>query len=442
MNGSMTTTRRLMGLLLAACSVGFSASAADIDGVRVWAGPDKTRAVLDLSSEVDYRVFSLDNPRRVVVDVKNASLGPSTSIPSVGGDVLTDIRTGRRNESDLRIVFDLGMDASPRSFLLEPAANYGHRLVIDLFPKQQLAEPAPVRRAPVAPAEDRDIIIALDAGHGGEDPGAIGKGGNYEKDVVLAIAREVEKIIDATPGFQAELTRTGDYYIKLSERPERAREKQADIFVSIHADAFYDRRVRGSSVFVLSRRRASSEAARWLADRENRADLVGGVKLEDKDDTLAAVLLDLSQSASMEASLTAANAVFQSLEQVGKTHKRHVESANFGMLISPDIPSLLVETGFISNPDEERRLTSSEGRAEIALAISEGLFNYFYATPPPGTWVAANRTRTPLRHTVSRGETLSEIARAHNVSLGRLRHANGINGDLVRVGDVLTVPTI
>ncbi|MDT8321930.1 MAG: N-acetylmuramoyl-L-alanine amidase, partial [Xanthomonadales bacterium] len=324
-------------------------------------------------------------------------------------------------------------------FLLSPTAEYGYRLVVDLFPDGGSGRVAPRKQLAGLQAPNRDVVIAIDAGHGGEDPGAIGSGRTREKDVVLSIARELKRAIDAEPGMSGVLMRTGDYYIPLRDRFEKARAHRADLFVSIHADAFRNRQVAGSSVFVLSRKGASSEFARRLAASENRSDLVGGVTLNDKDEMLASVLLDLSQSATMEASHAVAQHVFVSLDSLGKTHKRHVEHANFMVLKSPDVPSILVETAFISNPDEERRLNDRAWQRRIARAITDGVQDYFYMSPPPGTFIAANRQ--PVRHRVVRGDTLGEIASRYQVSLYRLRRANDIKGDVIRVGSELLIPT-
>ena len=438
----MNPRRQLAGFL-ALIFVGIApAWGSQLEGIRVWAAPDKTRTVIDLSEAVEYRIFSLNNPDRVVVDIKQTMAPDSVSLPKPDGALLDKVRTGKRNGTDLRIVFDLKDSVKPKSFLLPPADRYGHRLVIDLFPEDGTAD-APKVEVPAVELQNRDIIVAIDAGHGGEDPGAIGAGGTYEKDVVLSIAREVGARIDALPGFKSVLIRESDYYVAHHKRTEIAREKRADLFLSIHADAFYDRNVRGSSVFVLTKNRATSEAARWLADRENRSDLVGGVMLDDKEDTVAAVLLDLSQSASMEASMDAAKFVFRSLSKVGRTHKKHVEKANLAVLTAPDIPSMLIETAFISNPDEEKRLKSRRGQREIAEAITEGVIEYFQRTPPPGTWLAANPDSFKKdRYIVARGDTLSGIARRHRVSLAALKRANQMSDDRVRAGEVLTIPAI
>ncbi len=413
------------------------AEAARVDGLRIWAGPDKTRAVLDLSGAVEYRLFTLEHPDRVVVDLRSTRLTNALPDPDPNDPLLTAIRSGRRGEDDLRVVFELSEPIVPKSFLLPPAAQYGHRLVVDLYPKvREAAVPQPVKQA--GPGDQRDVVVAIDAGHGGEDPGALGPSGVREKDVVLEIARRLKTLLDQRPGMRAVLVRDGDYYIAHKDRPAKAREQRADLFVSVHADAFPDRRVKGSSVFVLSRGRATSEAARYLADRENQADLVGGVSLSDKDETLAAVLLDLSQSASLDASKAVGSKVLAALARTGPTHQAEVGGAPFAVLTAPDIPSILVETAFITNPREEKRLSSETGRNKIATALVYGIEDYFYQNPPPGTWLAGNRTRDS--HIVIAGETLSEIALRHGVSLGRLRAVNAIEGDLVRAGDQLRIP--
>jgi len=414
------------------------ALAADINGFRVWTDPEKTRAVLDLDSRVDYQVFTLADPPRVVIDLPRSGLESALQLVESHAGVIASVRHGRPDQDTLRIVLDLQDDRSVKSFMLDPTSDYGHRLVIDLFSKNDGAAGAARQIAELA-SPDRDVVVAIDAGHGGEDPGAIGKNRTREKDVVLAIARELKETIDARPGMSAVLVRTGDYYIPLRDRFEKARRHRADLFVSIHADAFKRRDVSGSSVFVLSRKGASSEFARRLAANENSADLVGGVTLSDKDEMLASVLLDLSQSATMEASHEVADSVLGSLRMVGKTHKEKVEYANFAVLKSPDVPSILIETAFISNPSEERRLRDPDWQRKVAKVIGDGVQDYFHTSPPPGTWIASNRQ--PVRYRVVRGDTLGEIANRYRVSLYRLRRANGLTGDTIRIGTELLIPT-
>jgi len=325
--------------------------------------------------------------------------------------------------------------------VMTPSQRDGYRLVIELDGASSSATPVPVKTvAQAAPSDERDIVIAIDPGHGGRDPGATGPTGAREKDMVLAVARELKRVIDAERGLSAILIRDGDVYLPHAQRYQIAREAQADLFVSIHADAFTRPNARGSSVFVMSTRGASSEAARWLAERENAADLVGGVKLNDKDSLLATVLLDLSQGASLEASNAVAENVLRSLGRVGNVHKSEVQRANFMVLRSPDVPSILVETAFISNPTEERNLKDPQHRRRLAVAIRDGIKDYFSYSPPHGTWYASNVTPSERHHTVSRGETLSVIARRHGVTVQSIRSANGLATDSINVGRVLRIP--
>jgi N-acetylmuramoyl-L-alanine amidase len=351
------------------------AYAVDVRAIRLWAGPDNTRVVLDLSGSAQHSLQVLRNPDRVVLDVADARFAGGARAPAGTGTV-KQVRVARRPSGELRIVLDLSRSIQAKSFLAAPNKRYGYRLVIDLGLTQSVDTPVKVEHAR---PDARDLIIAVDAGHGGEDPGAIGKNGTREKDVVLAIARELALKISAEPGMKAVLTRNGDYFVPLRDRMRRARAQQADLFVSIHADSIRDRRVDGSSVYILSQRGATDEASRWLAERENASDLIGGVSLDDKDDVLASVLLDLSQSASLSAS--------QPL----------VQQARFMVLKSPDIPSMLVETAYISNPQEEQRLRGPAHQAKLAAAIHQGVHDYFYANPPAGTRVAQLATGAASR---------------------------------------------
>jgi N-acetylmuramoyl-L-alanine amidase len=368
-------------LLLAAAWVA-PAHAVEIRALRLWASPESTRVVLDLSGSAQHSLLVLKDPDRIVLDVAGARLASgSTALPS-GVGVVKQVRMARRPTGELRIVFDLSRSIRAKSFLTPPNDRYGYRLVIDLGSAASTETPVKVQHAR---PEARDLIIAIDAGHGGEDPGAIGKNGTREKDVVLAIARALAQRVDAEPGMKAILTRNGDYFVPLRDRMRRARAQQADLFVSIHADSIRDRSVDGSSVYILSQRGATNEAARWLAERENASDLIGGVSLEDKGDVLASVLLDLSQSASLSASQAAAEQVLHQLNLVGEVRKPLVQQAGFVVLKSPDVPSMLVETAYISNPQEEQRLRGAAHQAKLAAAIYQGLRAYFYADPPAGT---------------------------------------------------------
>ena len=360
--------------------------AVDVRAVRLWAGPDSTRVVVDLSGSAQHSLLVLHNPERVVLDVSGARLGRGAGRPPAGAGAVKQVRMSRNAAGNLRLVLDLARPIQAKSFLSKPNAHYGYRLVVDLgVPAARADQPIRVKHAPT---DARDLIIAIDAGHGGEDPGAIGKNGTREKDVVLAIARELALKINAEPGMRAILTRNGDYFVPLRDRMRRARAQQADLFVSIHADAAHDRSVDGSSVYILSQRGATDEASRWLAERENASDLIGGVSLDDKDDVLASVLLDLSQSASLNASQVAAERVLHQLTQAGEVRKHEVQQARFMVLKSPDIPSMLVETAYISNPLEEQRLRTPAHQAKLADAIRRGVHDYFYANPPMGTRIA------------------------------------------------------
>lgn len=423
-------------LLLAATDV----FATEVAGVRLWTAPDHTRLVFDISSAAEHKVFALSNPDRLVVDLAGASMADDFSNKNIKNKLLRGIRHASREDGSLRVVLDLTGAVRPKTFALKPNASYGHRLVVDLYPVEATRKPRVAKSAKDL-RRARDVVVAVDAGHGGDDPGASGsRYKTQEKQVTLEIARRLKRQIDAQPGMRAVLTRTGDYFIGLRKRMELAREHRADLFVSIHADAFRDKRVRGSSVYVLSKRGASSEAALWLAEKENSSDLVGGVKLDDKDDVLASVLLDLSQSATRHASLRAASKVYAALGEVGKVHGRRVQQAGFMVLKSPDMPSMLVETGFISNPKEERNLRDPEHQERMATAIRKGVEAYFNEAPPPGTLLAERQGRI-LKHVIAKGDTLSEIADRYQVSMASLRRQNRLRDDhLIRIGQVLVIP--
>ncbi len=388
------------GLLLATLLLQ-PAGAVDVHAIRLWAGPDSTRVVVDLSGTAQHSLLRLHNPERIVLDVPGARLAKSVHrAPSGTGDVKS-VRMSHSPSGNFRLVLDLAGPIQAKSFLSTPNAHYGYRLVVDLEGVSRSASRVDKPIKPKhAPSDARDLIIAVDAGHGGEDPGAIGKNGTREKDVVLAIARELAAKINTEPGMKAILTRGGDYFVPLRDRMRRARAQQADLFVSIHADSIRDRSIDGSSVYILSQRGATDEASRWLAERENASDLIGGVSLDDKDDVLASVLLDLSQSASLNASQVAAERVLHELTLAGEVRKHEVQQARFVVLKSPDIPSMLVETAYISNPQEELRLRTAAHQAKLAAAIHQGVHDYFYANPPMGTRIAqlaaANSSRAVL----------------------------------------------
>lgn len=424
--------RLLTGLCLWLTLAGSAVAGVEFEGVRLWAAPDHTRVVFDTTGPVEHSLETLNNPHRVVVDVPAAALGPGLLLNNTRGGLVKAVRGGENRPGLLRIVLDLKQQVTPRSFSLQPNDQYGHRLVLDLY---ETGAQEPVRKAVAHKATQlRDLVIAIDAGHGGDDPGAIGPRKTREKDVVLSIAKRLAKLVEKEPGMRPVLVREGDYYIGLRQRINKARKHHADLFISIHADGFHDRRARGSSVYVLSRRGASSEMARYLAASENAADLAGGVSLDDKDELLREVLLDLSQTATLEASFSVAENMLGELRRLGKTHKRSVQQAGFLVLKSPDIPSILVETAFITNPGEEQRLRNGKHQQKLAVAMLRGIRDYFGQHPPPGT--------KPLtrQYVVKRGDTLSHIAARHQVSLSTLRGYNSLKSDTLKVGDKLRIP--
>ena len=437
----MRPLQRIALLLLLVATGPALAAPAALKDIRVWGSPDSTRVVLDLTAPANYTLFSLSGPERIVIDFDAIDADvKAIELPPASG-VVKAVRVGARGRNGLRIVLDVNEKVDAKGFLSPPNETYGHRLVVDLGHGSPPAAPVPVKVA--NDDGQRDLVIAVDAGHGGEDPGAIGKGGTREKTVSLAIAKKLAERINSEPGMKAVLTRTGDYFVKFRDRTGRARTNQADLFVSIHADAFMDRSVRGSSVYVLSTRRASNEAARWLADRENAADLIGGVSLHDKSDVLQSVLLDLSQNATISASRDAATRVLSELDQVGQLKKSEVQHASLIVLTSPDVPSMLVETAFISNPEEERRLKDPAHQERLAGAIHAGIRRYFYDNPPPGSRVAVLAARErgqALRHVVSPGETLGDVAGRYAVSIDEIRQRNHLDTETVASGMILEIP--
>ncbi|WP_225314921.1 N-acetylmuramoyl-L-alanine amidase [Marinobacter confluentis] len=421
----------------------------NVESVRIWPAPDHTRLVLDVGDAIEHNVFSLSGPSRLVIDLKNSSLKANFDSLDLSGSPIRRIRSAPRNGTDLRVVLDLKSDIKPRSFQLEPNQQYGHRLVVDLI--EEGARKARQEAQPTVTASangKRDIVVVIDAGHGGEDPGAIGPRGTREKDVVLSMARTLADMIEQKPGYTARLTRTGDYYIDLRSRTILARKHNADLFVSVHADAFRTPQPRGASVFALSQRGATSETARWLAKSENRSDLIGGaggVSLEGRDDMLAGVLLDLSMTASINSSLGVGSTILEQLGGVAKLHKSGVEQAAFAVLKSPDIPSVLVEAGFISNPTEEKNLGSAAYRRKLSEAVFRGIDDYFTKTPPPGTLLAwqkhnGNVTSQASQYRIQRGDTLSGVARRMQTTVSELMQYNGLNNDRVMVGQTIRIP--
>jgi N-acetylmuramoyl-L-alanine amidase len=367
----------LVVLLCLLCQTTF-ATPAELQGVQVQGNAENTRLVLELDRQVKYTYFQLANPQRLVFDLADTRVPEQFQLVQGATSVVHSVRYARRSEDTLRVVFDLKTRRYPE--VLVPTTAQPHQLIIQLHKNKELSLNNPQANPLPTP---RTWVVALDPGHGGQDPGAIGKvHGTLEKQVTLQIARRLQQALSARQNIKVILTRQNDTYVKLRQRIATARQHQADLFVSIHADAFHDHRVQGASVFVLSDKGASSEAARWLANKENQADLLGGVSLEDKEDILASVLLDMSQSAALGNSLSAADHVFQALQTVGRVHGKRVQQAAFIVLKSPDIPSLLIETGFISNPTEEQRLRDPSYQTKLAHAIAQGIFSYFDNTAP------------------------------------------------------------
>lgn len=423
----------------------YDTSVADsIDQVRIHRSPEKTRVVFDLNGPVEHRIFSLDDPKRLVVDIDAVTFEVDPKEIQLTNTPIAQIRTGIRNQRDLRVVFDLGEVVRPKSFSLEPIMQYGDRLVIDLYTQKQ-RDNAESKQQLFRP-QMRDIIVAIDAGHGGEDPGAIGQGNILEKDIVLSISFLVADLLRQETGYHPLMIRKGDYYVELRRRTRIAHENFADIFVSIHADAFSSAKVSGASVYALSDKGATSETARILAEQENRADLiggVGGVSLNDKDDLLVEVLLDLATTASLSASLDMGDRILGEIGKVSKLHKSNVEQAGFVVLKSPEIPSLLIETGYISNPSEARKLANRTHQKRIAKAIFTGIREYLENNPPPDSllaWRKKDQGKEQISHVIVQGDTLSGIANRYQVGSDKIKQLNGLVSDKIRVGQVLKIP--
>lgn len=402
-------------------------AAITVSATRVWPAQDYTRLTLESSKPIDYNMFTISKPERLVVDLKNVELhGALDSLASkISSDdpYIKSVRVGQFKPNVVRLVLDLKTEIKPQLFSLKPVAQYGYRLVLDVYPavsddplmalaqqsekKLSLDDNNPASTAASSSADNsatnptgsdarktepenrrfstigrRTMVIAIDAGHGGEDPGAHGHHGTLEKNVTLAIARKLRDLVNSTDGMHAVMTRDGDYFIPLGGRVEKARKAHADLFVSIHADAYVKSRASGSSVFALSEHGATSAAARWLAKNENEADLIGGVNIAVKDPYLARTLLDLSQTAAISDSLKLAKQVLHQLGGINNLHRGRVEQAGFAVLKAPDIPSILVETAFISNPSEERKLKSRRYQEKVAHAILNGIKRYIAQNPP------------------------------------------------------------
>ena len=386
---------RFLAFLLALLFVG--AAQAQVLSTRIWPARDYTRLTIESKEEIQYSIFSIKDPARLVLDLEVAEVPPA--LTDLGAKVANEdpyiqgLRVARNRPGVVRLVLDLKTEVKPQAFSLKPIAEYGHRLVLDIYPTVPVDPLAALieqaQKAPAVPSLNRETAkvtrlatVVIDPGHGGEDPGAIGRRGSREKDITLMIGKRLKALIDNEPNMRALLTRDGDYSLRLEERVRKAQVVKADLFVSVHADAFVRPHARGSSVFALSDRRATSEMARALAKKQNEADLIAGVNLKGKDDYLKRTLLDLSQTANIDYSLRLGNSVLRQLGSVNTLHRGHVEQASFAVLTAHDMPSILVETAFISNPDEEKRLNDTAYQERLARAILDGIRDYFRKNPP------------------------------------------------------------
>ncbi|NOR79494.1 MAG: AMIN domain-containing protein [Methyloprofundus sp.] len=434
----------LFFLLILNISVVFAAQT-KVKKLRINTLAEKTQLVFDVSAIPEYNIFHLKNPNRLVVDFKNTFLEKSLTKLPEKHRILTRLRSAGRNKKDLRVVFVLQDKVSHNSFVLKANKKYGPRLVINLPVKnnktiiRQQAKKQPVVVKTVT-RRVKPFIVAVDAGHGGKDSGAHGKHGTLEKKVVFEIAQKLTSLINKQPGMKAIMVRKGDYFVPLRERMNIARKANADLFVSVHADAFKDSGVTGASVFTLSRNGASKEAKQWLnlAKHENSVDLIGGINLNNKDDILASILLDLSQTASQDISQLVAKDILKNVGRIGELHSKKVQKAGFMVLKSPDIPSILVETAFISNPKEERRLKSTKYQYKLAKAIQKGIASYARKHTIAQKTIVSEGTAV---HKISKGETLLGIALQYGVTLDKLKRANMIaKSNKIRVGQVLSIP--
>lgn len=470
----------------------------NVENIRVAKNGQVTRVVFDTSTSPAYKIFTLNNPRRVVIDLTNAKLSTKVDQSVFKASFVEKIRHANRANNKLRIVLDLNQQIIPKSFVLAPNGDSRHRLVIDLKntktattqiakaatpkktaikkqttqkqtaktvnkkqsvkkvaktkPEQDIiakvtstkakpakAKPLPKKTTTANRTKTKTLVIAIDPGHGGKDPGATGYAGTREKDVVLQISKRLVRLINAEKGMRAVMTRDSDKFLTLRGRIKKARDNKADIFISIHADAVDDRRVRGSSVYVLSKNGASSEAARFLAQSQNESGTIGGVKLKGKGKDVTKVLVDLQQAATIGASMKLANSVKKELSTLGKTRK-NVEHAGFAVLKSPDIPSILVETAFISNASEEKKLRSATHQQKLASSVFRGVKQYLKHHAPKNAVLASNTKQD--KHTIKYGETLSEIAIQYSVSIDSIRKTNALNSDRIRVGQKLIIPEV
>jgi N-acetylmuramoyl-L-alanine amidase len=457
---------RLLQLVLSSgallCGMTGSALAGDVQDVRLWSAPDHTRVVLDMDELAQYSVFALENPDRIVIDIRDARMSASLNAVDFKDSPVTGIRSAVRNDTDIRIVLDLARTVNPSSFTLEANAEHKDRLVVDLYEAGQAPAVAQTVEAPMQRPAQRDIIVAIDAGHGGEDPGALAFDRKIrEKDVALAISRALFERLQTVPGFEPVMVREGDYSVQLQRRPQIARQQRADIFLSIHADSYSTSRAEGVTVYALSEKIAVDENSRRVAEKENSADLLGGVagdtSLRNIEDDLARTLLDLSMAWSIEQSITAGDHILGSLKGVATLRRDKTQQGNLWVLRSPDIPSLLIETGYLSNPDEARKLNSASYQRRLADGIVQGVVRYFASNPPEDTLLAYQKVNNIQpdfgrsvassssgslggTHVVARGDSLSVIAQRNGISTRELREYNNLRNDVIHVGQELRIP--
>lgn len=406
-------------------------SQAEVTDSRFWHGPERTRLVLELSAAATYRVFSLEDPKRIVIDIDEGRLRQGFNFPTRAGGSVAGVRTGRPDPETFRIVLDLRHAATFRAFLLDPSDAYPHRLVVDLIHEATTEEAA----SSSLDLREEDYLVVIDPGHGGEDPGAVGGTGTYEKNVALSIARRLKRIVNWDGRMRAILTRTDDYYVSLRKRVTFAMTRRADVFLSVHADAARRKTAQGASVYILSTDGASSEMGKWLAQRENAADLAGGVDIGQQDPVLQRTLLDMGLDWKIRESHELGRALLGALNEVGALHSREVGRAGFAVLKAVDIPAVLIETGFMTNPVEERDLQQELIQERIAGAIFRGLSTYCDADER-----CPRRTRDENTYVVAPGDSLRLIAARLGVSVSDLRKENALPSGTLQIGQKLKVP--
>ncbi|MBQ4880034.1 N-acetylmuramoyl-L-alanine amidase [Pseudoalteromonas luteoviolacea] len=408
-----------------------------IESVRLWSAPSSTRVVFDLKDKPDYSFFSLRSPNRLVIDFSDSKTQVDFKKLARSDHRVKKVRTSApKNKKSKRVVLELDGTYKLVVFPLAPTGQYGHRLVVELH---DTVKPKPVVKNKKAD-ENRDVVIAIVAGHGGDDPGSIGYKGSYEKHVTLAIARKLAAQLNKKAGLKAVLIRTGDYFVRHERKPRMARENKADLLISIHADAFTSPQPNGASVLVQSARRANSEFTKVIANREKESQLLGGageIIKNTQDDNLAVILADMTKEFTTQSSYVFATEALKELKKVTKLHKTKPVGLSLAVLTAQDIPSVLIETGFISNPKDEKNLNNPAHQKKLAMAITSAIKNYFTQYPPKGTLISATSS---LTHRVERGESLSMIAQKYRISVRNIKDSNNLRGDSIQIGQVLTIP--